>query len=136
LHDGDEPRVEFLVGCHLAEKAAVDEPDFARVAHYRIVAVERRRGHTVDCDVGWLVLDTGGLVEFEFLFGDLRGAVGRDVHLEGQIRIGLLKDDGERISTLVVRVNLQVWRIIHREMILLVAVRKVSGRRGSCRYFG
>jgi hypothetical protein len=57
LHDGSEPGVDFLVGCHLVEKAAADEPDFAGVAHYRIAAVEGRRRHTVDCHVGWLVLD-------------------------------------------------------------------------------
>jgi hypothetical protein len=44
LHDGGEPGVELLVGCHLVEKAAVDEPDFAGVAHDRIAAVEYGRG--------------------------------------------------------------------------------------------
>jgi hypothetical protein len=76
LHDGGEPGIQLLVGRHLVEKAAVDEPDFAGVAHYGIVAEEHRRGDAIDCHVGWLVVDPGGLVEFEFLFGDLRAAWG------------------------------------------------------------
>ena len=44
LHDGGEPGVELLVCRHLVEKAVFDEPDLVRVAHYRIGAVEHRRG--------------------------------------------------------------------------------------------
>jgi len=135
LHDGGEPGVELFVGCHLVEKAAVDEPDFAGVAHCRIASEEHCRGHTVDRDVGRLVLDTRGLVDFEFLFCDLRAAVGRDVHFEADVVGRVLQCDGDRVSILVVRVHLQVRRIIDREVILLVAARKVPGRWGSCRYF-
>jgi hypothetical protein len=136
LHDGREPGVELLVGRHLVEKAPVDEPDFAGVAHYGIAAVEHRRGRTIDRHVGQLIHDTGGLVGFELRIGDLGAAVGRDVHLEAHVRRGVLERRGESASYLVVCVELKGRRIVEREVILLIAIRKVSGRWGSCRYFG
>jgi hypothetical protein len=54
LHDGGEPGVELLVCRHLVEKAVFDKPDFVRVAHYRIAAVEHRRGRWICKKIGEL----------------------------------------------------------------------------------
>jgi hypothetical protein len=121
LHDGGQPGIELLVGCHLVEVARVDKPDFAGVAHDRIAAVEHRRGHTIDRHVSRL-LHSGGLVGFELRIGDLRAVVGRDVHLEADVRAGVLQGDGEGAASLVVRLHLQVRGIVNRKVIVLIAI--------------
>jgi hypothetical protein len=65
LQDGDEPGVELLKGCHLVKQTCVDEPDLAGIAHDGVAAVEHGRRHAVDCHVGRLVHDAGGLVQLE-----------------------------------------------------------------------
>src|SRR5579863_10660019 len=70
LHDLGEPGVELLVGGDLVQKAAVNEPHLAGVAHDGVVAVEHGRLGAVDHDIGRVLHDARGLVEFEFLVGD------------------------------------------------------------------
>jgi hypothetical protein len=106
LHDWGEPSVELLVRGDLIQETTSDEPHLAAVAHDRVASIECRSRGPVDRRRGALLDDARRLVELEFLVGDLRAAIARDINLEPHIVRRVLEGGGEPASGFLVGVHL------------------------------
>jgi hypothetical protein len=71
--------VEFFVGRHLVEKAAVYEPDLAGVVQPRRTAEKFDAAGAVNGHIGRIDFDALGLIELELRVGDLRVVVRRQL---------------------------------------------------------